>query len=151
MTLRSSTRSGARSPVGSRPALACETSSASFPCPSGVPHFGLDSAAWLCCKGRRSRRMTIAHRFIGGCQGRGFNESVKRTTDDKPNANELFSRPLHGLDHIRVSKPSAKALDYFRSVRFADEDQLLLQQSCLAIRDLEDTACSLPPVWNRSE
>src|ERR1041384_4780931 len=56
--------------------------------------------------------MTIAHRFIGGCQGRGFNESVKRTTDDKPNANQLFSRPLHGLDHIRVLKPSAKALGY---------------------------------------
>src|ERR1051326_7084548 len=83
----------------------------------------------LCCKSRRSRPMTIARRFIGGCQGRGFNESVKRTTDDKPNANELFRRPLHGLDHIRASKPSAKALGYFRSVRFADEDQLLLQQS----------------------
>src|ERR1051326_7667615 len=69
-------------------------------------------AGWLRCKSRRSRRMTIAHRFIGGCQGRGFNESVKRTTDDKRNANELFSRPLHGLDHIRVSKPSAKALGY---------------------------------------
>ena len=59
---------------------------------------------------------------------------MKQTTDDKPNANELFRRPLHGLDHIRVSKPSAKALGYFRSVRFADEDQLLLQQSHLRHR-----------------
>jgi len=58
-----------------------------------------------------------------------FNESVKRTTDDKSNASERFSRPLHGLAYIRVSKPSAEALGYFHSVRFADEGELLLQQS----------------------
>jgi len=28
--------------------------------------------------------LTIVHRFIGGCKGKAFNESVKRTTDDKP-------------------------------------------------------------------
>jgi hypothetical protein len=59
-----------------------------------------------------------------GAKAEDFNESVKRTTDDKPSANERFSRPLHGLDYIRVSKPSAEALGYFHSVRFADEGRI---------------------------
>ena len=62
-----------------------------------------------------------------GCLAEDSNESVKRTTDDKPNDKEHFSRPLHGLDWIRVSEPSAEALGYFHSVRFADEGKLLLQ------------------------
>ncbi len=58
----------------------------------------------------RSRRLKIAHRFIGGKtqQVRIF-ESVKRTTD------EDFSRPLHGLFHIAERIPSSKLLGYFHS------------------------------------
>jgi hypothetical protein len=59
-----------------------------------------------------------------GAKAEDFYESVERTTDDKPNANELFSRPLHGLDWIQVSIPSAEALGYFHSVRFADERRI---------------------------
>ena len=56
-----------------------------------------------------------------GAKAEDFNESVKRTSNDKSNASERFSRPLHGLAYIRVSKPSAEALGHFHSVRFADE------------------------------
>jgi len=53
------------------------------------------------------------HRW--GAKAEDFNESVKRTTEDKPNVNEIFSRPLHGLDCIQAAIPSAEALGYFHS------------------------------------
>jgi len=37
----------------------------------------------------------------------------------------LFSRPLHGLSTVLRASPSAKALGYCHSVRFADEENAL--------------------------
>src|SRR5262245_27325142 len=59
------------------------------------------------------------HRWDFGATGPS--ESVKRTAESKPRQGKAFSRPLHGLNSWMERIPSAKALGYFHSVRFADE------------------------------
>jgi len=45
------------------------------------PHVKSFLTKWLCLRSRRSRRMKIAHRFIGGLADDKKSESVKRTIE----------------------------------------------------------------------
>src|SRR5436190_1015835 len=80
-------------------------------------------------KSRRSRRMTIAHRFIGGCKGEYFYESVKRTTtDDKPNANKLSVVRFTDLIVSRSRCPALKRWATFTQSASRTRGESLLQQ-----------------------
>ena len=59
-----------------------------------------------------------------GAKAEDFYESVKRRTDDKPNANELFQSSASRTRLNSGLEPSAEALGYFHSVRFADERRI---------------------------
>ena len=72
-------------------------------------------------KSRRSRRLKIAHRFIGGDQHEQQSQSVKRTAELKSKSlQDLLSRPFHGLVFNLTTFPSDKSLGYFHSSAHAD-------------------------------
>src|ERR1044072_678987 len=68
-----------------------------------------DAAVQRCCKSRPSRRMIIAHRFIGGSEAVVARQSVKRTAEIKASRKlHLSSRPLHGLSIKIQHRPALK-------------------------------------------
>jgi len=87
-------------------------------------------AQGLCCKSRRSRRMKVAHRFIGGEPAHNMTESAKRTTErNGVIIASVFQPSASRTEKSSWVRPSAKALGYSHSVRFADAENRLLQQS----------------------
>ena len=63
---------------------------------------------WLCCKSRRSRRMTVAQRFSAGNRANNMIESAKRTTE-RTAMNVVFSAvALRGLEYIHLRIPALK-------------------------------------------
>src|SRR5262245_25033621 len=86
--------------------------------------------------------MTVAHRFIGGIEVELTSQSVKRTAELN-----FFWNHVHSVVRFTDSRskshlvPSAEALGYFPSVRFADEKGLLRQS-----RSIPDQRA--PGIWS---
>ena len=72
--------------------------------------------------------MTIAHRFIGGVKDEAFNKSAKRTAEFMSEA-DSFSAVRFTDFRPHFAQPTAKALGYSHSVRFADANKSSLGQS----------------------
>jgi hypothetical protein len=83
-----------------------------------------------CLKSRRSRRMIVAHRLIGGTK-EGNISGVRETDGCVLNVSAPYiCSVVRFTDSIEpFALPSAEALGYFRSVRFADDEKTLLRQS----------------------
>jgi len=64
-----------------------------------------------------------------GAKAEDFNESVKRTTDDKPSANERFSRRFTDLIIFGSRNPALKRWATFTQSASRTRAELLLQQS----------------------
>ena len=67
--------------------------------------------------------MMIAHRFIGGFGDREKDKSVKRTAEAKRCEFTCCSVVRFTDSKCATGFPSAKALGYCHSVRFADEEK----------------------------
>jgi len=63
---------------------------------------------------RRSRRLNVVHRFIGGIRCFCQHQSVKRTTEHEVATSPgCISRPFHGLHRGVDALPSTEVLGYF--------------------------------------
>jgi hypothetical protein len=92
--------------------------------------------------------MIIAHRFTGGLAMETYMQSVKRTAESLITAESLtidskVSSVVRFTDSQEpTTSPSAEALGYSLSARFADEEKKIDSQEAAAIRYLFDAVWS---------
>ena len=86
---------------------------------------------------RRSRRLIVAHRFIGG--SRWSSATLVRETDGCTLTSPgCISRPFHGLDRGVDAVPSTEVLGYLQKSAARTIRQLTLVKLIFADKSLEE-------------
>src|ERR1044072_1007456 len=85
--------------------------------------------AGLCCKSRRSRRMIVAQRFIGGSEDIVTHQSAKRTAEIKPFGNHTLSVVRSTFLSKFITHPALKRWATLIQCASRTQEKLLLQQN----------------------